>query len=322
MCLFVSGLRFVEPSAGLPSQNSSPILRAHAMTPIQIVFLRRLGSSLAMWSIALYIILSGYEIGFMFLIGSLGLIGLWEYYRMLDADKLPNFKIIGLICGASLTAGNFYYFRTVGPVQSYDFEIATLLLFLLVVFSRQMFQKTRDISPLETMAYTVFGLLYVPWLFSFVTKIVYLIPRDVDGNLTGHFYVLWLVLVTKFSDMGAYVTGSLFGKHLLVPHISPKKTWEGLFGALVFSTAGACGLLALIPQKLSLLQQSDAVVLGVVLGFAAIVGDLAESVIKRSAGVKDSGNFLPGIGGALDLIDSILFTAPLLFFYLRFFANV
>jgi phosphatidate cytidylyltransferase len=288
------------------------------MTPNQIVFLRRLFSSVALWSVALYTILSGCEIGFMLLIGGLGLLGLWEYYSMLDVKRLPNFKIIGMICGLVLNGGSFYYFSRIGPVQSYDFEIASLLLFLMVVFSRQMFQKTRDISPLETMAYTVFGLLYVPWLFSFVTKIVYLMPRDPSGHVTGHFYVLWLVLVTKFSDMGAYVTGSLIGKHLMVPHISPKKTWEGFFGALAFSTGGACGLLALIPKQLSFLSQRDAVILGVILGFAAIVGDLAESIVKRSAGVKDSGKFLPGIGGALDLIDSILFTAPLLFFYLRF----
>jgi phosphatidate cytidylyltransferase len=122
--------------------------------------------------------------------------------------------------------------------------------------------------------------------------------------------------------MGAYVTGSLIGKHLMVPHISPKKTWEGFFGALVFSTAGACGMLAVIPARLSYLRQVDAVILGPVLGLAAIIGDLGESIIKRSCEVKDSGHLLPGIGGALDLIDSILFTAPLLFFYLRFVLNV
>lgn len=252
------------------------------------------------------------------LISALGLLGLWEFYSMLDVKGLPNFKGIGMICGGLLNLGSFYYFSRVGPVGSYDFEIAALLFFMLVVFSRQMFQKTRDVSPLETMAYTVFGLLYVPWLFSFVTKIVYLVPRDASGHVTGHLYVLWLVLVTKFSDMGAYVVGSLCGKHLLVPHISPKKTWEGFFGALLFSVAGACGLLAIIPDRLSFLRQVDALVLGLGLGFAAVVGDLAESIVKRSTGVKDSGSFLPGIGGALDLIDSILFTAPLLFFYLHF----
>ena len=291
------------------------------MTDQRLVFLRRFGSTLALWSLALGIILTGYEIGFFFLIGALALIGLWEYYAMLDGKGLPNFKYIGMTCGLIFSIGSFYWFAKVGPAQAYDFEVATLLFFLLVVFARQMFQKTRDISPLETMAYTLFGLFYVVWLFGFVTKIVYVIPHEA-GQVKGHMYVLFLILVTKFSDMGAYLTGSLIGKHPLVPHISPKKTWEGFFGALAFSTAGACGLLALIPQQLSLLRQIDAVALGLILGFAAIIGDLAESIIKRSCDAKDSGRMLPGIGGALDLIDSILFTAPLLFFYLRFVVGV
>jgi phosphatidate cytidylyltransferase len=291
------------------------------MTDRKLVFLRRLGSSVALWSVALWIIFSGFVPGFVVLVGGLSLVALWEYYTMLDHKRLPNFKIIGMICGAVLAAGSFYYLGSVERTQSYDLEVATLLLFMLVVFARQMFQKTRDISPLETMAYTVFGLFYVPWMFSFVTKIIFLLPRD-NGFVTGHWYVLWLIVVTKFSDMGAYVTGSLIGKHPLIPHISPKKTWEGFFGALVFSIGGGCGLLAIMPQKLGYLRQMDAVILGLVLGFAAIIGDLAESIIKRSADVKDSGKFLPGIGGALDLIDSILFTAPLLFFYLRFVVNV
>lgn len=294
----------------------------NCMTDKSLVFFRRFGSTLALWTVALWIILSGYEIGFFFLINTLSLLGLWEYYGMLDHKKLPNFRVIGMICGVILSVGGFYFFHMVGPVRSYDFEVATLLFFLLVVFARQMFQKTRDISPLDTMAFTLFGLFYVVWMFSFVTKIVYVIPRDAAQHVTGHYYVLFLILVTKFSDMGAYLTGSVIGKHPLVPHISPKKTWEGFFGALAFSVGGACGMVALIPQKLWLLKQTDAVILGLVLGFAAIIGDLAESIIKRSCDVKDSGAFLPGIGGTLDLIDSILFTAPLLFFYLRFFLGV
>ncbi len=292
------------------------------MTDKKLVFLRRLGSSMAVWAVALWIIFAGYEPGFFVLIAGLGLVGLWEYYTMLDHKRLPNFKVIGMLCGALLSFGSFYWLSHVGAAKTYDFEMSSLLLFLLVVFARQMFQKTRDILPLETMAFTIFGLFYVPWLFSFVTKIVYLVPRDAAGHVTGHFYVLWLVVVTKFSDMGAYVTGSLFGRHPLVPHISPKKTWEGFFGALAFSTAGGCGLLALLGPRLGYLHQRDAVVLGLGLGFAAIIGDLAESIVKRSADVKDSGTLLPGIGGALDLIDSILFTAPLMFFYLRFVAGL
>ena len=288
----------------------------------QLVFVRRFGSTVVLWSLALWTILSGFELAFYFLIGGLGLLGLWEFYDMLDHKKLPNFKIIGMLCGLIFLVGSFYYFSRYGPVHSYDFEVATLLFFLLIVFARQMFERTRDFAPLQTMADTLFGLFYVIWMFTFVTKIVYILPRDEMGHVTGHFYVLFLILVTKFSDMGAYVTGSLIGKHLMVPHISPKKTWEGFFGALAFSTGGACGMVALMHSRLSYLNQVDAVVLGLILGLAAVIGDLGESIIKRSCEVKDSGHLLPGIGGALDLIDSILFTAPLLFFYLRFVLQV
>ncbi len=290
------------------------------MTDAQRTFFRRFASTAILWTVALWTIFTGSEPGFVLLVSGLGLVGLWEYYTMLDAKKLPNFKMFGMVCGALMLGGSFYWLawarRT--PDGLYDFEIGALLFFMLVVFGRQMFLKVQELVPLETMAFTLFGIFYVAWPFSFVAKIVYMIPRDAAGQVAGHWYVLFLVLVTKFSDMGAYLTGSLIGKHPLVPHISPKKTWEGLFGALAFSIGGGCALVALLGEKLAFISYGHAVVLGLVLGFAAVVGDLAESLIKRSCGVKDSGRFLPGIGGALDLIDSILFTAPMMFFYLRF----
>jgi len=221
-----------------------------------------------------------------------------------------------------MLVGSFYYFAKWGPARSYDFELAVLLFFLLTVFTRQMFESLRDDEPLRTMAYTLFGLLYVLWLYNFITKIVYVTPRAPDGTVTGQFYVFYCIAITKFSDMGAYLTGSLLGRHPLVPHISPKKTWEGFFGALAFSLVASIGLFALMPGHFSVLTWPHAIVLGLLLGFAAVIGDLAESIIKRSTGVKDSGNMLPGIGGALDLIDSLLFTAPLLFFYLRLVIRV
>jgi phosphatidate cytidylyltransferase len=286
------------------------------------VFILRFVSTVVLWSVALAIAFSGYEIFFWLLISVFGLIALLEFYRMLDHAHLPNFKVTGLICGAIMLAGSFHYFSTVGPAESYDFELAVLLFFLLTVFTRQMFARLRHDEPLRTMAYTVFGLLYVLWLFNFITKILYLTPRGADGIVTGQFYVLYLIAVTKFSDMGAYLTGSAIGRHLMSPHISAKKTWEGFFGALVFALVCSLALFKLMPRQLSMLSWTHATVLGLLLGFAAIIGDLAESIIKRSTGVKDSGNLLPGIGGALDLIDSLLFTAPLLFFYLRLVIRV
>jgi len=231
-------------------------------------------------------------------------------------------EITGMICGVVMLAGSFYYFARMGPAQSYDFEVAVLLFFLLTVFARQMFARLRHDEPLQTMAYTLFGLLYVLWLFNFNTKILYLTPRSSAGAVTGQFYCLYLIAVTKFSDMGAYLTGSAAGRHLMVPHISAKKTWEGFFGALGFALLASLMLFKLMPVHLSMLTWTHATVLGLLLGFAAVIGDLAESIIKRSTGVKDSGNLLPGIGGALDLVDSLLFTAPLLFFYMRLVIRV
>ena len=285
------------------------------------VFVWRFISTVTLWSIALLIAFSGHEFLFSALICVFGLIALWEFYSMLDHRELPNFKITGMICGVVMLVGSFYYFGKIGPTGSYDFEIAVLLFFLLTVFARQMFARLRHDEPLQTMAYTLFGLLYVLWLFNFTTKILYLTPR-LNGAVTGQFYLLYLIAVTKFSDMGAYLTGSVFGRHLMTPHISAKKTWEGFFGALALALLCSLGLFKLMPGHLSMLNWTHAIVLGLLLGFAAVIGDLAESIVKRSTGVKDSGNFLPGIGGALDLIDSLLFTAPLLFFYLRLVIHV
>src|ERR1041384_7078735 len=254
------------------------------------VFILRFVTTVALWTVALLIAFSGYEVLFWLLISAFGLLALYEFYRMLDHASLPNFKITGLICGAILLVGSFYYFSKVGPAQSYDFELSVLLC--------------------------------VVWLFNFITKILYLTPRAATGIVTGQFYVLYLIAVTKFSDMGAYLTGSAIGRHLMIPDISAKKTWEGFFGALALALLCSLALFKLMPGHLSMLTWTHATVLGLLLGFAAVIGDLAESIVKRSTGVKDSGGFLPGIGGALDLIDSLLFTAPLLFFYLRLVIRV
>src|ERR687887_213638 len=245
----------------------------NVVTP-RSAFILRFISTVALWTVALLIMFSGYEILFWVLISVFGLIGLWEFYRMLDHKGLPNFKITGMICGAVMLAGSFYYFRKIGPTGSYDFEIAVLLFFLLTVFGRQMFARLRHDEPLRTMAYTLFGLLYVLWLFNFITKILYLTPRA-NGAVTGQFYVLYLIAVTKFSDMGAYLTGSAIGRHLMSPHISAKKTWEGFFGALSFALLCSLLLFRVMPGHLSMLSWTHATVLGLLLGFGAIIGDLA-----------------------------------------------
>jgi phosphatidate cytidylyltransferase len=189
--------------------------------------------------------------------------------------------------------------------------------FVLGVFVRHMPQRGNP-KALATMSCTVFGVLYVPWLLSFITKINY----GLGEAASGRFFVLYLVVVTKAADVGAYFVGSAFGKHPLIPRISPKKTWEGLLGGVLMSVWMSILMWGLlnprIPPELNVrFGVGDAAVLGIGMGLVAIAGDLAESLVKREAGVKDSGRMLPGIGGALDLVDSLLFTAPLLFVYMR-----
>jgi phosphatidate cytidylyltransferase len=129
--------------------------------------------------------------------------------------------------------------------------------------------------------------------------------------------VLYFILVTKFSDLGAYVTGSLIGRHKMIPRISPGKTWEGFGGAIVISTGVSIGYAKIAGHHLVGMNLVNAIILGVLLSSTAVIGDLIESLFKREAGVKDSGRFFPGIGGILDLMDSLLFNAPLMYLYLR-----
>src|ERR1700720_1068854 len=218
------------------------------------VFILRYTSTIILWTVALLIAFSGFELAFWGLISAFGLISLWEFYGMLDQRGLPNFKLTAMICGVAMLCGSFYYFSHFGLANSYEFETAVLLLFLLTVITRQMFARLREDEPLRTMAYTLFGLLYVLWLFNFMTKILYVVPRASSGTVTGQFYCLYLIAVTKFSDMGAYLVGSAIGRHQMIPHISPKKTWEGFFGALALSLFASLGLFALMPGHLSMLS--------------------------------------------------------------------
>lgn len=286
-----------------------------------LTFLLRLGSTIALWVLTLFGIFSGHEVLFAVFIAGIGLLGLWEYFRMLKVGNLPCFPSTGMICAAALLTGNFLYLRQHGAEVGHDFELVVLVCLIVAVFARQIFAPIRGTSTLEAVANTLFGLFYIPFLFNFLTKTVYLTPRMEDGGPTGQFYVLYVICVTKFADMGGYVIGMLIGRHPCATHISPKKTWEGLAGALVGAFVGSLLMFILLKGKLNLMTLVDFFVLPVLLGFTAIIGDLSESVLKRSAGIKDSGGFLPGIGGVLDLIDSVLFTAPLFYFYLRLVAG-
>jgi phosphatidate cytidylyltransferase len=128
----------------------------------------------------------------------------------------------------------------------------------------------------------------------------------------GYKLVFFLLLVVWLGDSGAYYVGKQFGKHKLSPRISPKKTVEGLIGGMAASIIAAVVIHYTFFPKFPLLH---AIIAGVILSFAGVIGDLAESMWKRSAAVKDSGTLIPGHGGFLDRFDSILFTAPILYCY-------
>jgi phosphatidate cytidylyltransferase len=158
---------------------------------------------------------------------------------------------------------------------------------------------------------TMFGVLYVGVTLSTIVS-----TRSLP---TGEFLVLFLAVVTWASDTGAYYAGTLWGKHPLLPSVSPKKTVEGVLGGLVLAVAAA-----LLAQWwfASQLSPSDAVILGVLLTGMGLIGDLFESMIKRRTGVKDSGGILPGHGGMLDRLDSLLFTAPTFYYYVAYVCSL
>lgn len=183
---------------------------------------------------------------------------------------------------------------------------------------QSLFKPLEGTKSFFEMAVTLFAFCYVVVLLSFLFQIIVLPLKDASGGSSAHFYVLYLIAITKFTDMGAYCVGSLIGKHKMIPHISPGKTWQGFGGAILFALIASVGGWYLMQSKLLLITPVHAVILGVLLAIVAVVGDLAESILKRTLAVKDSSQVMPGIGGVLDLIDSVLFTGPVFFFYLLY----
>ncbi|MDB6109655.1 MAG: Phosphatidate cytidylyltransferase, partial [Pedosphaera sp.] len=241
--------------------------------------------------------------------------GLAEFYGMVEKRGLVSFKYCGLFGGMLLMIGTFYHLTGKlglwgSPARVNDFETSFLILFVLGLCLRQLFSRSNTAGILA-ISTTLFGLMYVPWLLNFIQKINFF------PNVEGHFYLLYFVLITKFSDTGAYVVGSLIGKHKMIPRISPGKTWEGFGGAIFGSTLASVLFVHFAQAHMPAMNWKHAAVLGVILSISAVVGDLIESLFKREAGMKDSGHFFPGIGGILDLLDSLLFNAPIMYLYLR-----
>lgn len=280
-----------------------------------MVFVRRAGSTLLLWAIVATIFASMVPAAYLGLTGVLAVISTVEYFRMLRAANVKCFPRFGLILTLAYCGIAYTHFLKGGKDIPPALDAVAVFAAITGAFTLQLRYSVRGIEALLAVAVNLLGFLYIAFLFNFVARISFALPGE--GAMPGAFVLLWLLAVTKFTDMGAYITGSLIGKHKMIPHISPAKTWEGFAGALFFAQLAACGLYALMPGKLAALHSWPHVIaLGLLLAILAVVGDLAESVVKRSLHAKDSGNMLPGIGGGLDLIDSICFTAPALYFYL------
>ena len=172
---------------------------------------------------------------------------------------------------------------------------------------------------LHRLAGSVLALAYVPGMMLCYAIILRRFGMDCrQGN--GEGLVIWVIAVAKFTDVGGYLVGSAIGRHKLAPSISPGKTWEGVMGGLMLAMVVSLGIYRFLPNWLPWwFLQIHALWLPIPIGIAAIISDLSESAIKRRAGVKDSGNCIPGIGGALDLADSLLLSAPVAFYLLSIF---
>ncbi len=276
-------------------------------------------SWVALWIVALGCIYSGWQTLSLLLIALFGLAGQWEFYRSQEEKGHKVFKQSGLFCGILIFL-NSWYFLIFHPSHArfvHFGEELVLVFSLLGAFIRLVVRQEEHRAPITTAALTLLGLMYVPFLFNFVALLAFM-PGSADQN---RFLLIYLLAVTKFSDVGAYVVGSLIGRHKMIPRISPGKTWEGFAGAILTSLGISMAMTYVMGERVQALSFSSGIILGLLLPLISVVGDLAESVVKRDASIKDSGRTIPGIGGALDLIDSILFTAPVLYFYLQFTAS-
>lgn len=228
-----------------------------------------------------------------------------EFYALLDARETPHFKRVGMFCGLALILGTWLANRYGCPRRE-AVEPVLLFLTLAVVFVRQLFH-TRTNRPWDTMGGTLLGVFYVAFLFNFIVKLLTEWPEE-----QGRMLALFLVFVVKFTDIGAFFVGCAVGRHKLLPRISPAKTWEGVVGGLLCGVGAGLAFAQVAGDRLPLRGETIWVI-SVVLAVSGVIGDLIESLLKRASGVKDSGTMIQGMGGWLDVVDSVIFSAPVLY---------
>ncbi len=225
-----------------------------------------------------------------------GALALFEFYRLCFNDRSHTWLIV-----IGLTGLTGLIFGTHWP----GIIVPTLLATLACVTSVPLLGRSPLEQSLRNGAMTLFGVLYLGLTLGMLSM-TRLLPQ-------GEWLIFFLLLVTWASDTGAYYVGTLYGRHRLAPTISPKKTVEGLVGGLI--TAIIAGYIArwwFLPE----LSGLDCLILAALLTIAGLWGDLAESAMKRTVGMKDSGGILPGHGGMLDRLDSLLFATPVFYYYI------
>ena len=245
-------------------------------------------------------------------------IALWEYYRLVRKKELEPGVKIGIVTAILYVFAVFFQTGAYFSAEIWQYLPEIILgLFLFSLFAYYAVKGQEAILNLST---TFFGLFYIVIPIACFVRIAYFF---FDGTIStspyeGSFWLLYLIAVTKGSDMGGYFFGRWFGKRKLAVRLSPNKTYFGAVAGLVFSVILSV-FIAYLGKRAGVFTAFNylsAVWLGALLAIFGQLGDLAESLLKRDVDTKDSNN-IPGVGGVLDMVDSLLFTAPLVYIFLR-----
>ncbi len=238
--------------------------------------------------------------------------GLFEFYSLTKKLELKADASIAYI-GAALF---FVAFLFDAPQKAPDLLLLTIVLFLIAVLIAQTFRFQKDFSKmLAGVGVTIFGVFYVAFLGGFIVSM----RVGFDDTTVPHLstkLLAFFFLVVMGADTGAYYVGKNFGRHKLAPQISPGKTWEGAVGGVVLSALLALlSSLTFFPE----LNYKVSIPLAILMSVVGLFGDLVESAMKRGSNAKDAASVLPGHGGLLDRLDSLLFNAPVLYYFARFY---
>jgi phosphatidate cytidylyltransferase len=230
-------------------------------------------------------------------------LGLYEFWLLARRRELKPDVVTGYIGAAALFT--VFYFNE--PGQLPDLLLLVLPGFVIAVLAAAMLRGTPFEKMLASAGATILGVSYVALLGGHLVALRMGFPQAISAHLLCLFF-----LVIMGSDTGAYYTGRAFGKHKLAPKISPGKTWEGAIGgllvSLLMSVLAHYWFFLELPLKIGL-------PLACVMNVLGVLGDLTESALKRGAGAKDAAQILPGHGGLLDRLDSLLFNAPVIYYF-------